>query len=275
MKSRVWIFVLAYICALMAASGKAEFAQPYAADSITLLLIGTHYAIDDVRSADAIVIAAMQRSTGALRLATIQRNVLINGQKDKLKLYASVKDGPQAVVHAVNQLFQLNIEHFVMVDLSGMEKIVDALGGIELAIDDKEWVTLLPDGKTGFHEAGMIMLSGAKALDYMKAPAGEDQPAYGSHISRVLCALAEKAFKKDTNELIDLISDQLPYVKTNMTLMQVLQMTGDALSVPVSGMKTKSFPQNGKVEVNGKETAVRITDLTAEAKGLQSFLYGP
>ncbi len=276
MKGRILIFVLVCICALLLGSGEAAIAQQKMPPNITILLLGTQSSQENARSADAIVLACMRLDTGAVSVASIRRDLLVKGPGNAaIKLSAAAKDGPQAVVDAVNGLFQLNIAHFVMVDLAGMEKIIDGLGGIALEIGEKEWRIESPDGNIVFHPAGLQALSGAQALLYMKAPSGEGAQQYGSHISRVLSALMEKALKLDMEKLVDLISDLLPYVETNMSLMNVLQIAGDALSVPVSGIKTGLFPAHGQEEAYGKETAVRIENGTAEAEAIYSFLYGP
>ena len=276
MKRRILIFMIACFYVLLFYRSQSASSAPAAPQSITILLLGTQSTKDDGRSADAVVVAVLQLNTGAVRLATIRRNVLVNdAESNALKLYAVAKDGPQAVTNSINKLFGQSIENYVMVDLAGMEKIIDTMDGITLEIGDKEWLVTLPDGTEGFHPAGSQTLSGVQALAYMKAPAENKEQQYGSHVSRVLSALSEKALKMDMNALVDLISNLLPYVETNMTLMQVLQAAGDALSVPVSDIKTGSFPIHAQDEVNGKETAVRILDATAEVEALYSFLYGP
>ena len=276
MKGRILIFVLACICALLANGGITAHAQPEMPPHITVLLLGTQSGQGDARTADAVVIAAMQLNTGAVRLASIRRDLLVNGPDNAtMKLSAAAKNGAQPVVDAVNSLFQLDIGQYVMVDLAGMEKIMDALGGIALEIGEKEWQIQLPDGKTGFHPAGLQALSGAQALLYMKAPAGDQEQQSKSHVSRVLSALMEKALKLELDSIIGLMSDMLPYVETNISLMQMMEFAGAALSVPVSDMKAGQFPVHSQAETGEKETAVRIVDGAAEAQALYTFLYGP
>lgn len=107
MKRRILFFVLACLCALMSGSGRASFSQPETPPSLTLLLLGTQSSQGDARSADAIVLAAMQLTTGAVRVASIRRDVLVKlPDNAAAKLSAVAKDGPQAVAGAVNSLFQ-------------------------------------------------------------------------------------------------------------------------------------------------------------------------
>ena len=154
-----------------------------------------------------------------------------------------------------------------------MEKIIDALGGVEIDMGEKEINILLADGKTkAFQKAGLQTLGGAQALAYMKDHGGEEGGR--SHLNRVLAALMQKGLQMGFNSLIEVVSELLAYVETNMTLMDMMETALSALSVSMTGMETKQFPMDRAEETNNDETTVRILDSAAEAEALYAFLYG-
>jgi LCP family protein required for cell wall assembly len=242
---------------------------------ITILLLGVDQVDGEERNAAAIVIAALNLDTGALRLASIDRNTLAKepgGSNVKLCTTMAL-GGPALTMQSVSGLYGLQMTRFVSVDLKGMEKIIDALGGIDIDVQESETSILLADQKTKvFQKAGMQTIAGAQALAYMKDHTGEEKGS--SHLSRVLASCMQKAIQIGFNPLIELISELTSYVETNMTLMNMMDAALSALSAPVKGMETKQFPVNRAQKADSGDTTVLIADSAAESEALYAFLYG-
>ena len=276
MKRRTLVLALACILALppLLVHGDVWEEPPR---NIAALLLGIDQAQGEAHSADAIVLAVMRLDTGAVKLASIHRGVWTEGAEGgpvRLGMTTALL-GPRATLEAVNTLFGLKVEHVVSVDLSGMEKIIDALGGIEINILESEQGIVMPDGKTNaFQKAGLQTLSGAQAQAYMKDHTGEEKNQGVTHVSRVLDACVRKGVAMGFDPLMELISELLDYVETNMTLMDMMEAALSAMSVPISGMEARQFPMDGREEMRDKETAVHIVDSTAEKQAMHAFLYG-
>jgi LCP family protein required for cell wall assembly len=242
---------------------------------ITILLLGVDQVEGVERNAAAIVIAALNLNTGALRLAAVDRNTLAKGPGgSEVKLCTTMAlGGPALTLQSVCELYGLQVTRFVSVDLKGMETIIDALGGVDIDVKESEINILLADQKTkAFQKAGMQTLGGAQALVYMKDHTGEEKGS--SHLSRVLAACMQKGIQMGFNPLIELVSELLAYVETNMTLMDMMDAAMSALSAPIKGMETKQFPVNRAEKADSSDTAVRIKDSAAESEALYAFLYG-
>lgn len=89
------------------------------------------------------------------------------GQRDDVKinsLYGA--GGPRCLVRTVQSITGMKINRFVSVDFSGFQGIVDALGGVDVTVDqpinDEILGTILP-------EAGTHHMDGATALDFVRA----------------------------------------------------------------------------------------------------------
>ena len=275
MKQRALAFTLTLALMLLPFKGLCESALREAPPrSITVLLLGAD-GTGDKRSAAAIVIAALNLDTGAVKMASIDRNTRAAGPDGSdIRLDATIALGGTALaLQTVSDLFKLKITRFVCVDLSGMEKIIDALGGVDVDVRESEIHILLADGKTkAFQKAGLQTLGGAQALAYMKDHTGEE--AGGSHMSRVLGACMQKGLKMGFDSLIELVSELMAHVETNMTMIDMMEAVLSALSVSMTGMEAKQFPVYRAEEANDNETAVLIVDSTAEAEALYAFLYG-
>jgi LCP family protein required for cell wall assembly len=72
--------------------------------------------------------------------------------------------GPGCTVRTVEQLTDIRIQHFVVIDFKGFKKMVDALGGVEVCVPREVHDT------TGHIDlkAGTYNVKGQKALDYVR-----------------------------------------------------------------------------------------------------------
>jgi LCP family protein required for cell wall assembly len=276
MKRRILTLVLALAVLLLPCTGYCESAlKAEPSQSITILLLGVDQVEGQERNAAAIVIASLNLDTGAVRLASIDRNTLVKGPGGSdVRLCATMAlGGPELALQTVGDLFGLQITRFVSVDLKGMEKIIDALGGIDIEVRENEINILLADQKTkAFQKAGMQTLAGTQALVYMKDHTGEEKGS--SHLSRVLAACMQKGIQMGFDPLIELVSELVSFVETNMTLMDMMEVALSALAAPIKGMETKRFPIDGREETIDKETVVHLKDSAAESEALYAFLYG-
>lgn len=275
MKQRALSLIVALVIMLLPCFGLCEdTVAKEPSGSITILLLGVDQAQGGARVAAAVVLAALNVDTGAVKLAAIDRNTLVkmsDGSESKLGMTMTL-GGPQLTLQSVNDLFGLNITRFVSVDLSGMEKIIDALHGVTIDVRDGEMTILMPDGVTkAFQMTGLQTMGGAQALVYMKDHTGEEQGS--SHISRVLAACMQKGIQLGLDPLMELVFELLAYVETSMSLMDMMNVALSALSVPFSEMETKRFPLHGQAEIKDKESTVHVIDSTAEAKAIYDFLY--
>ena len=275
MKRRAFAFLLALSLLLLPFLGLCESALlAVPSRSIAILLLGVDKPVGETLRAAAIVIAALNLDTGAVRLASIDRNTLIPGPNGDATLADTVALGGSALaLQTVKELYGINITRFVTVDLSGMEKIIDALGGVDIDVREGELNIWMADGKTKvFEQTGLQTLGGAQAMSFMRDHTGEEKGS--SRLSRVLTACMQKGIQMGLDPLIELIMELIEHVETNMTLMDMMEVALSALSASVSGMETKHFPMNGHTASSGKETAVRMLDSKAETEALYAFLFG-
>lgn len=87
-------------------------------------------------------------------------------------------DGPACTIRAVEQLTQIHVDHYVVVDFRGFKGMVDALGGVKVclpeAVHDANAHLDLP--------AGEQTIKGAKALGYVRV---RDTIGDGSDLGRI------------------------------------------------------------------------------------------
>ena len=98
---------------------------------------------------------------------------------DKLN-HAYAFGGPELAIQTINKNFDLNIEDYVTVDFWAVEKIIDAVGGVEVDVSNEEFPLVngylselnanSPEGDyvSEITKTGMQTLNGRQAVAYMR-----------------------------------------------------------------------------------------------------------
>ena len=152
--------------------------RPEAGRSLTFLLVGT-----DSRSpqpttgsdapagvdpgsqrSDVLMIARLNPDRTTAAVVSIPRDSWVDipghGQNKINAAYAI--GGPSLLIETVENLTNIRIDHFAVIDFAGFRAMVDAVGGIDVGIDSP---TI--NGDVIFH-AGVNHLDGGQALSYVR-----------------------------------------------------------------------------------------------------------
>ena len=120
------------------------------------------------------------------------------GEKQSKLNAAYSTGGPKCLVQVIQQISGLKINHFVGVDFSGFEALVNQIGGVQVCttrpLVDDELGTILPN-------AGTQLINGATALSYVRARKvdAEGTGDYGriKRQQRFLSSLLRKSMSTD------------------------------------------------------------------------------
>jgi LCP family protein required for cell wall assembly len=159
--------------------GVAAVLSPAAANIENYLLVGSDSrALGDPNTgetgnvtgnrSDTIMVMRYDKDTGEAALLSIPRDlyVTVPGHDGKRRINAAYNDGPDRLVQTVQTELGIPIHHYVEIDFSGFESLVEALGGVQVCF-------LFPtrDLNTGLNitEPGCHLLDGTQALAYARS----------------------------------------------------------------------------------------------------------
>lgn len=231
-----------------------------------ILLIGSDTRNDGEHDlADTLMIATIDNIAGKLRLASIQRDtaVYIGGDLRHLaRINSSMSSGPEMVMQTVNRNFSLDISSYVAIEFTGVEDIIDALGGIEIDVpEDEAFIgymndaiyeqTVLREGwgyqgpSQQLESGGRQLLTGRQALGYMRVRKSDNDYQRTSRQRETLQLLLEKFLQQDLLTMINIARQGLGLVRTNLGEMELLGLATsvlprfrhnlDQLQIPVQG----------------------------------------
>ena len=126
-------------------NGKGHLkAKPAAGQPFTVLILGTDSRVgtgaeygsnsDACQCSDTIMLARVDPQTSKVSLLSIPRDSRVNvtGYNKLAKLNSAYGRGADNSVATIEQAFNIDINHWVVLDLAGFKSIVNAIGGIKL-----------------------------------------------------------------------------------------------------------------------------------------------
>lgn len=219
---------------------------------INILIIG----LEDVR-ADTIMFASFCPDTRKVNLINVPRDTYIhrkgyNGAAERKINSIYGEHGIMGLRKAVSHILgDIPINHHVIVDYEGVEKIVDEIGGVEVDVPFKmEYKD--PTAKPPLNiniNSGKQILDGKKALQFLRYRKGNNKQGYvDGDLGRIK---AQQQFltsfiTKTSENLLTVVTKGIGYVKTDINIIDSFVYAKKALGMTKDDFKFDILP--GKAE---------------------------
>jgi LCP family protein required for cell wall assembly len=137
---------------------------------------------------------------------------------DNPGVFGGVDPGASAVIDVIENITSLDIDYFMLVDLTGFADVVDVLGGVSLDVAAPVNGPLY-DPETGRYQmieipAGEQHLDGGRALAYARARYGSSDYV---RMGRQRCIIAAMVGQAEVLSLLTRLPDLLDVVETHVT----------------------------------------------------------
>jgi len=156
-------------------------------DIVNILLIGNDYREEKMYTAsgltDVMMIGTLDKKHNTLKLTTLMRDTLVDvTEKDELRKLNSAYDfgGVKNLYKTIAKNFNIRLDGYVMVGFDAFEKIVNAVGGVEIELTDTEarylnMTNYIRKHKNRKVKVGKQILNGDQALAYCRIRKGKDK----------------------------------------------------------------------------------------------------
>jgi LCP family protein required for cell wall assembly len=217
---------------------------------------------------DTIMLVQVVPETGDVKLLSVPRDLLVEiepGEEDRINAAYSY-GGIEETMGALQGYAQVPIEHYAVVDFEGFRDVINAMGGVEMDVEDE-----IPS-KYGIKD-GIQTLNGAQALFYARyrGTAGGDMDRI-RHQQRLIAALRSKAFGWDTVTKLPHIARVMNRnVETNLAFDEALSLGRLLISREHAQMTASQLKGTPKTLPNGEE--VLVPDQEANEAILAQFRY--
>ncbi len=246
---------------------------------------------------DTIMIASINLDTGDVKLVSVYRDTYLNLGNDSYNKCnaAYAKGGPEQAINMLNMNLDLNIEDYITIGFTGLEKTIDALGGVEINILESEirhlnnyqisMVGTTTDGKTFVAKegidyipvthAGLQTLNGLQATAYCRVRQVGDDYMRTQRQREVLTAIMEKAKKANPATLNKIMDEVLRHVSTSLDVDEMLTVLGELAKYNIVGKDAFPFEEyRTSANMGGSiGSSVIPVDLNANVVKLHEFLF--
>lgn len=228
----------------------------------TIALIG----VDQQEYADAILLVHVDAATKQISVENIPRDLLVDFKTleaslpteqyekpaEKEKLYkCHLSYGYGTLVGAMERLFDINIDSHIVLDYATVYKLIDAVGGVEITVTQKEADYLnqsnyITNKKNRILSAGKQRLNGEQAVGYMRIRSTEAGSAMvngkkstqmgifgrAERCNNVLFALLEQVQQKkpDWTDLFSLLIQGKQIEETDIPKCELLALADGVIS---------------------------------------------
>ncbi len=250
--------------------------------------------------ADVIMVMSVDDSEGTIKLVTIQRDcyAYVPGHTNPMKINAAMSyGGPDLLSAVVENHLRIVLDGYAYVNFYNMEKVIDAVGGIDIEVSKaevfhepgglnsnlREQNNLVgdPPEKYVLSTSGMVHLNGRQAVAYSRIrEVGDGVYGRTERQVKVLNELLKEFSNLSTTSKLAALDDILDMVATNISrddvekyafdfLPEVRNMKIESLGIPIDGYSRQGMFS----DVRANEWSIR-PDWNGMIPLVQEFLYG-
>ncbi|MBO8138783.1 MAG: LCP family protein [Desulfotomaculum sp.] len=195
---------------------------------------------------DTMILVSVDSKANRIAMMSIPRDtrVEIPGHGvDKINA-ANVYGGPELATETVSRLLNVPIDYYVLTNFEGFKDIVDAVGGVDMYVEQDMQYYDPADGTHINLKKGQQHLDGDKALQYVRyrgyVNGDIDRTA---HQQKFLRALAQEVLQPSTvTKLHKLVPSINKAVDTNLGLTQMVKLAKAARSLSSTDIVTQTLP---------------------------------
>lgn len=237
---------------------------------------------------DAMLILTIDQNSGQLKLTSLQRDMLVHipGAKEPAKINsANVLGGPMLAVRVVNETFRLDIKNYMVVNMRGMEQIIDLAGGVWIDVASAE-ITYLNNNIQNENQifadspqsalvssAGLQLLDGRQAVGFSRIRKLDSDYRRMERQRTILQALFDAFLQADLLAKNNIIAEGLELITTNMTADEILNIGLNIAPRFNSRIAQLQIPIDGFFTEYSGMSWVNLCDFNGMIPLLQEFIY--
>ena len=291
-KKTVWpYFVLFMIFIFLAAAAAgAFFAQSslldrrkddrndellVARDKATFMIMGVDERSDDVGRSDTLMVVTIDPAKNEAALLSIPRDTRVAiPRRGYDKINAAYAYGGEELTQAtVEDFLGIRIDHYIIINTHAFQKIVDAIGGIDIDVEKRMYYEDPWDDDGGLIidlRPGMQHMDGKTAVTYVRYRDEEGDIGRVRRQQKFMKACVEAVTTPAIiPRLPGIISGVLDSVRTDLSLRQILEFLGTLKEAQVHGLKTEMVPGR-PLYIN--EVSYWIPDMSELRRGMADSL---
>lgn len=213
-----------------------------------VMILGVDRREDDVGRSDTMMVTAVDMNQKKAALLSVPRDtrVKIDGYGYEKINHAYAYGGHKLSQNAIENLLGVSIDHYILIDTKAFERIIDAIGGIDINVEKRMYYEDPWDDNGGLVidlYPGEQHLDGQKAIQYVRYRDGEgDIGRIGRQQHFIKAVLAKVISPEMLPRLPKLVEEVSSAIKTDMSLAELLEFANTMKSVHDNGLTAQMVP---------------------------------
>jgi LCP family protein required for cell wall assembly len=239
---------------------------------------------------DSMIILSINLKENKAKMTSIMRDTLVGypgmGSHGKIN-GANVYGGPTMAVATVRENFGIDINDYILINMTGLIGVVDQVGGIDIAVtpDEKKWTNYYADmylrqtgsydGETVLRETGdSVHLNGLLALSFCRNRYTGSDYDRTQRQRTVLLAALEKLKQGNAAQFMAVVATAVDSVETNLNYANILELANFGVNLDTSTIVQNRIPADGTFESGMKDGVWSIRpDFEKNKALLHAFIY--
>lgn len=254
---------------------------------INVLLLGldSKTGLENGGRSDVMMLVSLNKKTEKITMVSLFRDSWVyfrtpTGSEYYSKMNGSYfYGGAECAVETIEKVFKISIDHYVTVDFSSFQEIVDAVGGVRVDVQEYESKNMMREWRIECPIGEDVLLNGRQAL-YFARQRHSDIDGDVSRTRRqrqVITAFIESCKGASISQLSDALNKVFEYVRTDLTKTEILNyatraLAGGWLNYDIESVSI-SDPEVFKTPTI-KGTSLVVLDYPVVAKRIQEAVYG-
>ncbi len=207
--------------------------EPLSSDIVNVLLLGRDARDNQVAAgvrgrSDSMIIASFNKSTGEVILTSIMRDSLvpIQGYGWNRINAAYSYGGVGLAINTVNDVFDLDIQNYMVIDFNGLVNLVDSLGGVTVYLSAAEVANYKEYGRIGNGlTEGYNTLTGKQALMHARNRQVGNDFERTRRQRDILTAIFNEVKNMDSlGEALSFVNSATDLVTTNLSVGEITSL---------------------------------------------------
>lgn len=240
---------------------------------------------------DTMILLTVDIERKVIKLTSFLRDLYVEipGYKNNRLNSAFVFGGFPLLQKTFEKNFGVKPDAYIAVNLSGLAKIIDALGGVYVDVDAKKidrinaviyWynkqvlnLTNLNDGYV--KKGGYQKLTGKQAEAWARYRYSESDYQRSARQRQLISIIFDEVKKMSVKELVNFALTNANLVQTNLTLQEMISLAPAVLALSDAEIQEFRIPiDNGSKSQTISGMSVLVPDRQKNAKALKEFLLG-
>ena len=217
-------------------------------NALNIMIMGVDRRADDVGRSDTLMVLTYNPADKKASLLSLPRDTRVHIEKndyDKIN-HAYAYGGHELTQKTVEAFLNVPMDYYVMIDVHAFEKIIDAVGGVDIDVEKRMYYEDPWDDDGGLVidlYPGKQHMDGKTAIQYVRYRDGEGDIGRINRQQKFMKALMSQVISPSVlPKLPEIIKNVSSAVQTNMPLDMMITLITDLPTIQQNGLNSAMIP---------------------------------